>query len=99
MSCGRHGQIIVYEEQVFWQNRSDAGRRLADDSVQYKPGEVIVLAIPRGAISVALEIAERLGAPLDLVVSRKTPIPHNPEAGYGAVAEDGTTILNEPTES
>jgi len=88
--------MIVYEEQPFFQDRADAGKRLADNLAQYRAGKVIVLAIPRGGVPVAMEMAERLGAPLDVVVPRKIPIPHNPEAGYGAVAEDGTIVLNEP---
>ena len=88
--------MIVYEEQPFFQDRADAGKRLADKLAQYQAGEVIVLAIPRGGVPVAMEVAERLGTPLDVVVPRKIAIPHNPEAGYGAVTEDGTIVLNEP---
>jgi predicted phosphoribosyltransferase len=62
----------------------------------YQGGDVVVLAIPRGGVPVAVRVADRLGAPLDVVVPRKIQIPYNPEAGYGAVTEDGTIILNEP---
>jgi len=54
-----------------------------------------VLAIPNGGVPVALEVASALKADLDLVISRKIPMPLNPETGLGAVADDGTTILNE----
>ena len=56
----------------------------------------MVLAIPNGGVPVALEVANALKkADLDLVISRKIPVPLNPEAGLGAIADDGTTILNE----
>ena len=88
--------MIIYEERPFFQDRADAGRRLADKLAQYYAGEVIVLAIPRGGVPVAIEVAKTLGAPLDVVVPRKITIPYNPEAGYGAVTEDSTIVLNEP---
>ncbi len=53
-------------------------------------------AIPRGGIPVAVEVAKKLGSELDVIVSRKIPIPYNTEAGYGAVTEDGAIVLNEP---
>jgi len=58
--------------------------------------DAIVLAIPRGGIPVAVEVAKALGRKLDVIVSRKIPIPFNTEAGYGAVTEDGAIVLNEP---
>jgi len=88
--------MIIYEERPFFQDRADAGRRLADKLAQYYAGEVIVLAIPRGGVPVAIEVAKTLGALLDVVVPRKITIPYNPEAGYGAVTEDGTMVLNAP---
>ena len=54
-----------------------------------------VLAIPNGGVPVALEVASALEADLDLVISRKIPIPLTPEGGFGAIADDGTMILNE----
>jgi predicted phosphoribosyltransferase len=62
----------------------------------YQNSKTIVLAIPRGGVPVAIEVANKLEAPLDVVVPRKITIPYNPEAGYGAVTEDGTIVLNEP---
>ena len=88
--------MIVYEERPSFQNRADAGERLADRLGQYQAGEVVVFAIPRGGVPVAIEVAKTLEAPLDIVVPRKITIPYNPEAGYGAVTEDGTIVLNEP---
>jgi putative phosphoribosyl transferase len=54
-----------------------------------------VLAIPNGGVPVAVEVASALSADLDLVISRKIPMPLSPEAGFGAVADDGTIIFNE----
>ena len=82
-------------EQSIFDNRHDAGRRLAVELGEYNDQRVVVLAIPNGGVPVALEVASTLDADLDLVISRKIPIPLNPEAGLGAVADDGTIILNE----
>ena len=79
-----------------YRDRTDAGRVLAGYLSHYEPDEAIVLAIPRGGIPVAVEVAKRLGATLDVIVARKIPIPQNTEAGYGAVTEDGAVVLNDP---
>jgi putative phosphoribosyl transferase len=55
----------------------------------------VVLAIPRGGVPVGYEVSKSLGVPLDLITPRKLPIPSDPEAGFGAVAPDGTVVLNE----
>ncbi len=79
-----------------YRNRIDAGRVLAGYLKQYKASDAIVYAIPRGGVPVAIEVAKKLGIELDVIVSRKIPIPDNTEAGYGAVTEDGAVVLNEP---
>ncbi len=77
-------------------DRRDAGRRLAAHlAAQQRPADFI-LAIPAGGVPVAVEIAQRLRAPLELLIVRKVQIPWNTEAGCGAVAPDGQVILNEP---
>ena len=81
-------------EQAIFDNRYDAGRQLATKLVGYKERSV-VLAIPNGGVPVALEVALSLEVELDLVISRKIPLPLSPEAGFGAVADDGMVILNE----
>jgi putative phosphoribosyl transferase len=88
--------MIIYEEQPLYRDRQDAGRQLAETLAGYTGSSALVLAIPRGGVPVAVEVAERLGSTLDVIVTRKIPIPFNPEAGYGAVADDGTIVLNEP---
>ncbi len=83
----------MYPEAAF-KDRRDAGRRLAEKLTGYD-GRAVVLAIPRGGVPVGYEISRRLGAPLDLIIPRKLPIPSDPEAGFGAIAPDGTVVLNE----
>lgn len=79
-----------------FENRTDAGRRLAD-LLADRAGRVdLVLAIPRGGLPVGRVVADRLGAPLDVVAARKLGAPSNPELAIGAVASDGTVWLNEP---
>lgn len=88
--------IKVYEQRCVFKDRADAGRQLAEKLTEYQSDGTVVLAIPRGGVPVAVEVALRLEAPLDVVVTRKIPVPDEPEAGYGAIAEDGTVFLNEP---
>ena len=82
-------------ERALFDNRYDAGRQLAVQLGEYEGRSVVVLAIPNGGVPIGLEVALALEADLDLVISRKIPLPLNPEAGFGAVADDGTVILNE----
>lgn len=82
-------------EKPLFENRYDAGRQVAAKLVEYKGKLVVVLAIPNGGVPVGVEVALTLEADFDLMVSRKIPLPLNPEAGFGAVADDGTVILNE----
>lgn len=79
---------------MIFKDRHDAGRQLAEKLLTFRRG-AIVLAIPRGGVPVGYEIAKRLDVPLDLIIPRKLPIPSDPEAGFGAVAPDGTIVLNE----
>ena len=78
-----------------FENRQDAGRRLAAKLIEYEGQGVVVLAIPNGGVPVGLELATALRAAFDVVIARKIPLPLNPEAGFGAVADDGTIILND----
>ena len=84
-----------HKSEPIFENRYDAGRQLAEKLTEYKKQSVIVLAIPNGGVPVALPVALALETELDLVISRKIPLPLSPEGGFGAVADDGTTILNE----
>jgi len=78
-----------------FENRYDAGRQLAEKLTDYKGQSAIVLAIPNGGAPIALGVALALEAELDIVVSRKIPLPLSPEGGFGAITDDGTIILNE----
>lgn len=78
-----------------FKNRRDAGRRLAAELIDYADRDPIVLGLPRGGVPVAFEIARRLNAPLDVVVSRKLGAPMQPELGIGAIAEGGVLIVDE----
>lgn len=80
---------------VRFRDRADAGRRLAVLLEPYGEQRPIVLAIPRGGVPVATEIARALDAPLDVVVVRKVGAPGNPEFAIGALAEGDVRILSE----
>lgn len=88
--------MIVYEMRPYFRDREDAGQKLAERLEPYREVNPFVLAIPHGGVPVAVEVAKGLGAGLDVIVVRKITIPSNTEAGYGAVADDGTILLNEP---
>ncbi len=78
-----------------FRDRNDAGQQLGEALAGYAGQQALVLAIPRGGVAVGYEVAHRLGTELSVVVSRKLPFPDNPEAGFGAVAEDGSLWLND----
>ncbi|MDO8578927.1 MAG: phosphoribosyltransferase family protein [Dehalococcoidales bacterium] len=82
-------------EKILFNDRYDAGRQLAQQLAEYKGKPVLVLAIPNGGIPMGLELARALDADLDVVIVRKLPLPLNPEAGFGAVADDGSVMLND----
>lgn len=75
-------------------DRTEAGRRLAERLLEYKEQDVVVLAIPRGGVVVAGEVAKGLSCPLDLIIPRKIGAPGNPELAIGAVAGEGKVMLN-----
>lgn len=86
-----HNRVRVFRD------RRDAGAGLAGfirDQLVFTP-PLIVCAIPAGGVPVGLELAEKLPARLMLGVVRKVKIPGNPEAGFGAVAWEGTALFNE----
>ena len=81
-------------EQVLFNDRYDSGRQLAQRLIAYQGQSVLVLAIPNGGVPVGLEIARTLDANLGVVIVRKLPLPLNPEAGFGAMTDDGSVIMN-----
>jgi putative phosphoribosyl transferase len=77
-------------------DRTDAGRQLAEELLSYAGrDDVIVLALPRGGVPVAFEVAQRLGVPLDVFVVRKLGVPGHEELAMGAIASGGVRVLNE----
>lgn len=74
-------------------DRTDAGKQLAKELEKYKNQDALILAIPRGGVPVGFEIAKYLDAEFSMIIARKLPFPYNPESGFGAVAEDGSTII------
>jgi putative phosphoribosyl transferase len=78
-----------------FEDRRDAGRRLAGKLSRFKDERTVVFALPRGGVPVGYEISRSLGAPLDVFVSRKLGAPEQPEFGIGAVAAGGVRVLNE----
>ena len=80
-----------------FKNRKDAGRRLAARLSKYKDEHPVVLALPRGGVPVAYEVAMVLNAPLDVIVVRKLGAPGEPELGIGAVVDGDhpQSVLNE----
>jgi putative phosphoribosyl transferase len=79
---------------MIFDNRAEAGRRLAARLGHLRGEQAVVLGLPRGGVPVAAQVASALGAPLDVIVVRKLGVPFQPELGMGAVGEDGIRVLN-----
>ena len=76
-------------------DRADAGRQLAQRLRHLRCTDAVVLALPRGGVPVAFEVARELQAPLDVIVVRKLGVPFQPEYGFGAIGEDGARIIDD----
>src|ERR671916_775816 len=82
---------------MLFRNRAEAGRLLAGHLKEYAGrADVIVLALPRGGVPVAFEVAEALRAPLDVFLVRKLGVPGQEELAMGAIASGGVKVLNQP---
>jgi putative phosphoribosyl transferase len=88
------------DEQIPFPNRRQAGKKLAAKLKKYahRP-DVLVLALPRGGVPVAYEIARALNAPLDVFLVRKLGVPNDEELAMGAIASGGVRVLNEEVTS
>jgi len=75
-------------------DRRDAGRLLAAQLEPLAAAAPLVVALPRGGVPVAFEVARALRAPLEILAVRKLGAPRNPEFAVGAIAEDGTAIVD-----
>ncbi len=81
---------------MIFEDRQDAGKKLAEKLLQYQNiPDGIVVGLPRGGVVVACEVARRLSLPLDVVCPRKIGAPFNPEYAIGAITETGEGIFNE----
>lgn len=81
-----------------FRDREAAGRLLAGKLREYSGrSDVVVLALPRGGVPVAFEVARELNAPLDVFLVRKLGVPGHPEVAMGAIAEGGIEVLSENT--
>ena len=79
-----------------FRDRKEAGQSLAHRLEQFAGrSDVVVLALPRGGVPVAAEVARALGAPLDVFLVRKLGVPGQEELAMGAIAENGIRVLNE----
>src|SRR5215472_12013805 len=76
-------------------DRTDAGRYLARSLERLRGSDVVVLGLPRGGVPVAFEVAQALGAPLDVIVVRKLGVPYQPELAMGAIGEGGVRVSND----
>jgi putative phosphoribosyl transferase len=77
-----------------FRDRRDAGARLAKELAPFAKERPVIVALPRGGVPIAFEVARALGAPLEILAVRKLGAPGNPELGVGALAEDGTTVFD-----
>ncbi|MEX1241078.1 MAG: phosphoribosyltransferase [Cyclobacteriaceae bacterium] len=78
-----------------FRDRKDAGEKLGQALEKYRNKNALVLGIPRGGAETAYYVAKHLNADLSLVITRKLGYPFNPEAAFGAVAEDGSVYISE----
>jgi putative phosphoribosyl transferase len=85
--------VRIFRSPPF-EDRRDAGRKLAGKLSRFGGERCVVFGLPRGGVPVGYEISRSLGAPLDVFVSRKLGAPSQPEFGIGAVAAGGVRILN-----
>ncbi|WP_274423349.1 phosphoribosyltransferase [Chelativorans sp. YIM 93263] len=87
----------MFGTRTEFKNRTDAGERLARELEHFSDVNPVVLALPRGGVPVAFEVAKALKAPLDVLMVRKLGAPNHPEYGIGAVVDgsDPQVVLNE----
>jgi putative phosphoribosyl transferase len=86
--------LVRLAQPEHFANRRDAGRRLAEHLSGLAAANPVIVALPRGGVPVACEISLALGAPLEIFAVRKLGAPGNPEYGVGAIAEDGTRVVD-----
>src|SRR3989344_5878263 len=87
-----HYALAAYDGPMF-EDRREAGRKLAATLSEYAGKNTLVLALPRGGVEVAFEVAKALGAPLDTIVARKIGMPGAPEYAVGAIAPGEVRVV------
>jgi putative phosphoribosyl transferase len=93
---GTKEAMLLGEEHIIFQDRADAGYRLAKVLQGYaNRDEVVVLGIPRGGVPIAFEVAKALHVPLDIFLSRKLGVPGQEELAFGAVASGSVRVLDQ----
>lgn len=82
---------------MIFENREDAGKKLAQEvkKLELNPEKSVILAIPRGGVPVAFEVSKETKIPFSLVIVKKLTLPYNPEAAVGAIAPDGTYVVDQ----
>ena len=80
---------------MLFKDREQAGRQLAEKLQKYKGKDTLILAIPRGGLVIGFALAKALGAPLDIIVTKKIGYPGDPEYAIGAVGPNKAVIVNE----
>jgi putative phosphoribosyl transferase len=86
----------MHTELAVFQDRATAGRVLADRLAKYAGSpDLVVLALPRGGVPVGFQVARSLGAPLEVLPVRKLGVPGREELAMGAIASDGTQVINQ----
>jgi putative phosphoribosyl transferase len=89
------GGVSAHEAPLVFENREHAGRVLAERLGKYAGrDDVLVLALPRGGVPVAFEVAQALHAPLDIFLVRKLGVPGHEELAMGAIASGGVRVIN-----
>lgn len=85
-------QILNFNTNIF-EDREEAGRRLAKLLERYRRQNPLILALPRGGVVVGHEVAKALDTPFDILISRKIGAPFNKEFGIGAISEGNIVVL------
>ncbi len=80
---------------MLFQDRIDAGNKLALELKKHQFQNPMIVALPRGGVPVAKAVAIALHAPLEVLIVRKIGAPHHPELGVGAITENGHALFNE----
>ncbi|MGI5826267.1 MAG: phosphoribosyltransferase [Patescibacteria group bacterium] len=79
---------------MIFEDRTDAGKKLAERLAKYKEKNPALYALPRGGVEVAVPIAQKLAVPMDLIIARKVGHPLQPEFGIAAISEGGHLVTN-----